>query len=81
MNITAGSFRGQRFTFLVMLKMLSEMDPLAKHLPHLRCGHPFDLRSCRVDEDAMLMQAGNRCAGSLRGVVAGLVRDSGCYAR
>ena len=55
---------GEKMTEIVSLRTGGrEMSPISAILPSLRCGLPPELRACREDEPAMLMQRADACSG------------------
>jgi len=66
----APSWRGERWTSIIMLAWGREREFLADQLPRLRCGPaPDRLRPCRADDAAVRMQ-GPSCIRNVRQHVA-----------
>ena len=58
------SWRGERFTEIIMLHMISEEDFITQHLPSMRCGPDEALRPCQADEHAVTQQS-RLCAAAV----------------
>ena len=73
----APTWRGERFTEIVMLRMLSEEDYITAHLPQMRCGPADALRVCRHD-DAAVVQQSTLCSGTTGEALRSIYTQSNC---
>lgn len=78
-------WNGVRFTEIIMLKMVSELDFLSQHLSELRCGPANAMRSCRSDDEAILQQSRSSCVVTSGNppheAMQAILRQSGCSDR
>ena len=73
----APTWRGERFTEIVMLRMFSEEDYITAHLPQMRCGPADALRVCRHD-DAAVVQQSTLCSGTTGEALRSIYTQSNC---
>ena len=72
-----GSWRGERFTEIVMLRMISEEDFVTQHLPSMKCGPFGALRACQSGEAAVVQQS-QLCSAAVSNAVSSVIDASGC---
>jgi hypothetical protein len=60
-----------------MLRMHSELDYLTAHLPELRCGPKSGLRSCTLEDTAIIQQS-EQCSGSTHEALLSIYQHSHC---
>ena len=76
-NYHAPSWRGERYTEIVMLRMFNEEDHVSDHLSQMRCGPARALRACRADDEAIRQQSA-MCSGSTGDALRSIFVQSGC---
>ena len=76
-NYHAPSWRGERYTEIVMVQMFNEGDYINEHLPQMRCGPVEALRACTTDDEAIRQQS-SLCSGSTGDALRSIFIQSAC---